>query len=248
MFERIRTANLKLNPDKCELFQTKVKFLVHIVSSEGISNDTEKVEAVKEWPIPTHIKQVRSFQGLCSYYRKFIHNFYHIARPLNRLLEKGILFHWSEECDQAFQILKHKLVEAPILGYPQENDTCCFILDTGASNFGIGGVLTQIQNVHERVIGYYSKSFNKAERSYCVTRKELLALVQSVKHFHCYLYGRSFTLRTDHGYLRWLNNFRNPVGKLARWLEVLSEYDFVKKHRRGRSLLNADALSRRPCS
>jgi len=158
VFERIRKANLKLNPDKCELFQTKVKFLGHIVSSEGISTDPEKVEAVKEWPIPAKIKQVRSFLGLCSYYRQFNHNFSHIARPLNRLLEKGILFHWSEECDQTFQILKQKLVEAPILGYPQENGTCSFILDTDASNFGIGGVLSQIQNGHERVICYYSKS------------------------------------------------------------------------------------------
>ena len=88
------------------------------------------------------IKQVLSFLGLCSYYRRFIHNFSHIARPLNRLLEKGISFQWCEECDKAFQILKDKLVEAPILGYPQENSP--FILDTDASNFEVGGVISQI--------------------------------------------------------------------------------------------------------
>ena len=192
VFLRMRKANLKLNPDKCDLFKTKVKFLGHIVSSQGISTDPEKVKAIKDWPQPSCIKQVRSFLGICSYYRKFIANFSHLARPLNKLLEKDTPFKWTDECTQAFEILKQKLIEAPILGYPQNGDQ--FILDTDASNFGIGGVLSQVQNGQERVIGYYSKSLNKAERSYCVTRKELLALVMSVRHFHCYLYGRPFKL------------------------------------------------------
>ena len=91
---------------------------------------------------------------MASYYRRFIQNFSHIARPLNRLLEKDTPFNWTEECRKSFEILKDKLMQAPILGYPQDGDQ--FILDTDASNFGIGGVLSQIQNGQERVLGYYS--------------------------------------------------------------------------------------------
>ena len=109
VFQRIKNANLKLNPDKCELFKTKVKFLCHIVSRNGISTDPEKVQPVREWPIPLNIKQVRSFLGLASYYRKFIQNFSHIARPLNKLLEKDISFDWTDECQKSFDTLKEQV-------------------------------------------------------------------------------------------------------------------------------------------
>lgn len=167
---------------------------------------------------------------------------------MNELLEKDTIFEWTKERNQSFNDLKTKFTEAPISAYPSEDTMDQFILDTDASNFGIGGVLSQIQDGQEKVIGYYSKSLNKAERSYCVTRRELLALLRCIQHFKCYLYGRPFKLRTDHGSLRWLKQFKNPEGQLARWLEALSEYDFVIEHRRGRSHLNANSMSRRPCS
>lgn len=99
----------------------------------------------------------------------------------------------------------------------------------------------------ERVISYFSKSFSKSERNYCVTRRELLAIMLAVKHFHPYLYGRKFKIRTDHGALTWLMRFKNPEEQLARWLEILSTYDLTIEYRAGRQHLNADALSRRPC-
>lgn len=107
--------------------------------------------------------------------------------------------------------------------------------------------LSQIQNDQEKVICYYSQSLSKPERKYWVTRKELLAVVKAVKQFHHYLYGRHFIVRSDHGALRWLLNFKNPEGQLARWIEVLSTYDMEIQHRQGRLHSNADALSRRPC-
>ena len=119
-----------------------------------------------------------------------------------------------------------------------------YILDTDASNYGIGAVLSQIQGGEERVIGYYSRSLNKAERNYCVTRKELLAVVAAVEHFHYYLYGQKFTVRTDHSALQWLLSFKNIQGQLARWLQKLQQYDFVVIHRVGKSHSDADALSR----
>ena len=122
-----------------------------------------------------------------------------------------------------------------------------FILDTDASGFALGPVLSQIEDGKEQVIAYYSKSFSKCERNYCVTRRELLAIVSAVKHFHHYLYGKHFTVRTDHGALSWLLRFKNPEGQMARWIEILQTYDIDIVHRPGRLHGNSDGLSRRPC-
>ena len=121
------------------------------------------------------------------------------------------------------------------------------MLDTDASNEGIGAVLSQVEDGKETVIAYASRVLTKAERAYCVTRRELLAVVTFIQHFRVYLLGRHFVIRTDHGSLTWLRSFRNPEGQLARWLEQLQEYDFDIVHRPGRKHLNADALSRIPC-
>ncbi|GBN35347.1 Retrovirus-related Pol polyprotein from transposon 297, partial [Araneus ventricosus] len=137
------------------------------------------------------------------------------------------------------------LITSPVLTYPRTDKE--FILDTDASNEGIGAVLSQKIGNEECVIAYFSKSLGKPERNYCVTRKELLAIVKSIEHFHHYLYGRKFLLRTDHASLRWLLNFREPEGQIARWIQRLQEYDFEIQHRKGTSHGNADALSRRPC-
>ena len=246
VLDRIGKAGLKIAPKKCQFFQEKVTFLGHVVSKDGISTDPSKIDAVKEWPVPRNVHDVRSFLGTCSYYRKFIRGFADIARPLHRLTEKQARFEWTQECQIAFNTLRDRMTTAPILSYPQQD--CHFILDTDASGFGMGAVLSQLQDGEERVLAYFSKSLSKAERNYCVTRRELLAVVMSIKQFHHYLYGVNFTVRTDHGALTWLMRFKNPEGQIARWLEVLSTYDFEIKHRAGKQHGNADGLSRRPCS
>lgn len=213
MFDRLKEANLKLSPNKCQLCQKEVLFLGHKVSEQGLSTDPNKIKAVKEWPTPRSTKEVRSFLGLTSYYRKFILHYADKAKPLHRLTEKSEKFHWDENCQKSFEILKNALVTAPVLSYPKENGI--FILDTDASLVGLGAVLSQIQNGKETVIAYYSRTFSRPERSYCVTRRELLAIVSSLKNFHHYLYGRHFLVRTDHGALRWLLNFKNPEGQMA---------------------------------
>lgn len=245
VFERLKFANLKLSPKKCCLFQSKVSFLGHIVSKDGVSTDPEKIKAVQEWPVPKNVKDVRSFLGLTSYYRRFIHHYAEKAKPLHQLTEKNKQFIWSEDCQNSFETLKAALIQAPILAYPSQNDH--FILDTDASNYGMGAVLSQMQEGCEKVVCYFSKAFSGPQRKYCVTRRELLAIVLSIKHFHHYLYGRKFTVRTDHGALRWLLHFKNPEGQMARWLEILSAYDIEIVHRAGRSHQNADSLSRHPC-
>lgn len=140
---------------------------------------------------------------------------------MKRLTEEKRSFSWDNECQAAFETLKKRLTSAPILGYPLPEGK--FILDT---DVGIGGVLSQLQEGQERVIGYVSKTLSKPERNYCVTRRELIAVAKAVEHFYKYLYGRRFLLRTDHASLKWLLNFRNPEGQVARWMEKLQEYDF----------------------
>ena len=245
VLSRLRDANLKLSPKKCKLFRREVHFLGHVVSSRGVETDPAKIEAVVAWPRPRNLKEVRSFLGLCSYYRRFVKGFSTIAKPLHQLTEKDHKFLWTPECEEAFMALKAALTTPPVLGYPAENGS--YILDADASAVGVGAVLSQIQDGTERVITYYSSTLEHRERQYCVTRRELLAIVKSVKHFHPYLYGRHFLIRTDHGSLQWLLRFKNQEGQMARWLSVLEPYDFEIKHRPGTQHSNADGLSRRPC-
>ena len=137
-------------------------------------------------------------------------------------------------------------MSSPVLAYPDYSKQ--FVLDTDASDCGIGAVLSQVNDDQsECVIAYASRSLSRQERRYCVTRRELLAIVEFVQHFRQYLLGRQFTLRTDHGSLVWIRNFKEPEGQVARWLERLAEYDFAVVHRRGSQHSNADALSRLPC-
>ena len=242
VLSRFKDANLKLKPSKCHLFQSSVEFLGHIVSREGIACDPKKIEAVKNWERPNTVKEVRSFVGFAQYYRKHIQNFSNIAAPLYQLTKKNAKFIWTSVCETAFQKLVELLSSAPILSFPTREDP--FILDTDASLFGVGGVLSQIQNGEERVIAYGSKALSSSQRNYCTTMRELLAVVLFIHEFHHFLWGRHFTLRTDHASLTWLVNFKEPTGMLARWMSILGNYDFLIEHRKGVLHGNADGMSR----
>ena len=153
------------------------------------------------------------------------------------MTEKDVKFVWSSDCDQAFEKLKTCLVNTPDLTKP-------FILDTDASGVGIGAVLSEKQCDKERVVAYYSRVLTKSDRNYCVTRCDILAVVDSTKHFHTYLYGTKFVIHTDHGSLRWLVNFKNLEGQICLWSEFLAVYHYEIVHRSGKSHCNPDALSR----
>lgn len=245
VFTRLLQVGLKMSPKKCHLFKKEVTFLGHVVSANGVKTDPSKIEKVLEWPRPNSKDEVQSFLGLCTYYRRFVKGFASIARPLHALTGIKVVFDWTPECEAAFVLLKKLLTSSPILAYPIADSQ--FIVDTDASLCGIGGVLSQIQDNQERVISYFSRVLSKPERNYCVTRRELLAMVKSISHFHHYLYGRKFLIRTDNASLTWLLSFKSPEGQVARWLERLGQYDFEIKHRPGVLHGNADALSRRPC-
>ena len=246
VFSRLRDAGLKVKPQKCQLFRKVVPFLGHVISKEGVATDPSKVDAVAKWPVPLTKTELRSFLGLASYYRRFIKNFAAVASPLHHALTVGNekTFVWTTACDRAFSELKKCLVDAPVLSYPRSDEE--FILDTDASDFGIGAVLSQIQDGEEKVIAYASRTLSKSERNYSVTKREMLALVFYSQHFRHYLYGRRFIARTDHDALRWLTNFKEPSGQVARWLEKLAEFDFKVQSRPGKRHGNADGLSRRP--
>ena len=252
VFSRLSEAGLKLKPSKCSLFQSEVLFLGHIVTPDGVKANPEKIKSVAEWSTPRNTNEIRSFLGLCSYYRRFIKDFSSIARPLNHLLESGVKFKWDENCELAFCTLKERLTSDNVMAYPM--DGAKYILDTDASNWGIGATLSQVQwdsstgQYHERPIAFASKSLTKAQRRYCVTRRELLAIVTFTNQFRHYLLGREFLIRTDHSALRWIMSFKEPTNQMARWLEILSQFNFKLEHRAGRNHLNADALSRIPCS
>ena len=246
VLERLKSVNLKLNPKKCNLLCKKVSFLGHEVSEQGIATDPAKIQSVKDWPEPKSVTEVRQFVGLASYYRKFIPNFATICKPLHKLTQKDVKFDWSEQCQTAFDTVKHLLTSAPILSYPLLQGQP-FVLDCDSSNVGAGAVLSQLQNGEEKVISYFSQCLSRSERQYCTTRKELLAVVKAVKHFNHYLIGQQFTVRTDHGSLQWLMRFKNCEGQIARWIETLSAYTFTVVHRAGRVHNNADSMSRRPC-
>jgi hypothetical protein len=241
---QLEAANLKLKPSKCKLFRDMVKFLGHVVNKDGISTDSEKLRKVAEWPVA----EVRSFMGLATYYQNFVKDFANIAAPLHRLTRKNTAFEWTDNCETAFLKLKECLVSSPVLAYPDFSEgSGVFVLDTDASDFAMGGVLSQKQkDESERVIGYGSKSFQGGELNYCTTRREMLALVKFAEHFRYYLLGKKFLVRTDNMALRWLLNFKEPSGQIARWIERLAEFDFIIEHRPGVRHGNADALSRRP--
>ena len=245
VFNRLQDANLKLKPAKCCLFRHQVAYLGHIVSEQGVTTDPAKIQKVQDWPTPTSIQEVRQFIGLASYYRRFVEDFATIAEPLHNLTKKYARFQWTSECQEAFDGLKQRLTTTPVLGYPLDEGN--MLLDTDASDTGIGAVLSQVQQGRERVLAYGSRKLSKTEQNYCTTRRELLAVVEFTSHFRQYLLGRHFTVRTDHSSLRWLTKMREPEGQLARWLEKLGEYDFEIIHRPGRLHNNADSLSRQPC-
>lgn len=217
----------------------------HIASENGIRTDPAKVEAVRDWPVPRSVKEVRSFLGLAAYYKRFIEGFSQICKPLYQLCEKNRRFKWSVQCQEAFNIIKDRLSSAPVLAYPAIGKD--YILDTDASQYCIGGVLSQCHDGAERVIAYMSKTMNKHEILYCTTRKELLAVVTALKHWKHYLLGHKIILRTDNAAVRWMRNLKNPTGQVARWLEHIECFDLDVKHRPGTQHSNSDALSRIPC-
>ena len=242
--ERLRSANLKLQPDKCEFLRKEVGYLGHVIGKDGVRPDPGKIEAVKNFPIPRNVKNIRQFLGLAGYYRRFIDGFSKIAKPLTNLLKKENGYEWTEEHQIAFNTLRGKLCEAPLLQYPDFSKP--FVLTTDASGYAIGGILSQGPIGKDKPIAYTSRVLNDCEQKYHTYEKEALAIVYSVQHFRPYLYGHRFTLVTDHKPLVWFQKSTSPDSRVTKWRLKLLEYDFDVVYKAGKTNVNADALSRNP--
>ena len=242
---RLKSAGLTLQPDKCHFLKKEITYLGHVITQSGVKPDPRKIEAVKDFPVPRSQKNVKQFLGLIGYYRRFIQDFAKIAKILNNLLKKGNRFQWTRAHQKAFEILRDKICREPILQFPKFDEI--FIVTTDASNFALGAVLSQGTIGRDLPISFASRSLNPAEINYFTTEKELLAIVWAVQHFRPYLYGRKFTLVTDHRPLIWLHNLKDPISRMARWKIKLSEYEYEIVYKPGSANINADALSRNPC-
>ena len=243
IIDRLRQYKLKIKLSKCKFARRKIEYLSHIITNGTLSPNPEKIAAVSQYKRPTTVKQLQSFLGLISYYRKFIKNCSTIASPLIKLTEKTTDFIWTNDCEISFQTLKHFLTSNDhVLALPDFNKP--FVIECDASKYGIGGVLSQKQGRHFKPIAYFSKHLTKTERNYSTSEREMLAVVLSVEHFKQYVYGQAFTVYSDHEPLKFLATSDVPAPRLARLQKRLGIYNYTLEYRPGKSHQNADALSR----
>lgn len=242
VFTKLREANLKVQLDKSEFLHKEIAFLGHIVTSEGVKPNPDKIKAIQNFPIPRNEKQIKSFLGLLGYYRKFIKNFALITKPMTECLRKDSVINLNETYINCFEKCKKLLCEDPILQYPDFEQP--FLVTTDASNVAIGAILSQGIIGQDLPICYASRTLTKTEQNYSTVEKELLAIVWATKYFRPYLFGRKFTIITDHKPLTWLFSLKEPNSKLVRWRLKLEEFDYNIIYKKGIQNANADALSR----
>jgi hypothetical protein len=243
VLERLHSAKMKINLNKCKFFSTEIFILGHKVAHNKIMLDDSKVDCVLSRQPPQTVKQLERFLGLTNYFRKFIKDYSTICKPLTNLLRKNTKWVWCSDCQNAFDNLKHILTSYPILQPPDYSRK--FEIHCDASNLTIGAILIQKDdNNQDVVIAYASKSLTDAEVNWTVTEKECYAVIWSIKHFRPYIYGTNFDVITDHRALVWLFGLKDPTGRLARWATYLQAYDFKIIHRKGSEHIAADAISR----
>ena len=242
VFSKLREANLKLHPAKCSLMLPELKYLGFIFSDGNVRADPKKTAVIKNYPQPSCTKDVRSFVGLTNYFRKNCKSYADKAHGLVKLLRKDVPFSWGPEQQQSFEDLKNALTSPENMAIPRLDQP--LILTTDASDISVSFNLSQMIDGRERIIEYGARGLRKAELNYSTSEKELLAVVVGVQHYHDYLNGQKFIIRTDHLSLKYLNTTRHATGRLARWNLILGRYNFEIQHTKGRENVVADALSR----
>ncbi len=264
---KLKEFGLKLSPEKCSFFKTSIKYLGHVVLERGVETDTEKIAALRKWPKPKNIKELKSFLGFAGYYRRFIGDYSKIARPLNDLTvgylppkeygkgnlkdpipmidpKRPFADKWTQKCDEAFDTLIHKLPTAPVLGFADARKP--YILHTDASLHGLGAALYQEQDGQLRVIAFASRGLSNCEKRY-PTQLEFLALKWAVTDkFFDYLYGAQFTVVTENNPLTYVLTTARLDAAGHRWLAALSTFDFHVQYRAGKKNQDADGLLRWP--
>jgi RNase H-like domain found in reverse transcriptase/Reverse transcriptase (RNA-dependent DNA polymerase)/Integrase zinc binding domain/Retroviral aspartyl protease/Chromo (CHRromatin Organisation MOdifier) domain len=243
ILELLRQHKLYAKMSKCAFCLPKVEYLGHLLSDIGISVDKTKVDTIREWPIPRCKTDVQSFLGMVNFYRRFITSCARISRPLTQLTG-NTPFKWDNATQDAFEQLKQVLCTAPVLRTFDPN--LPIIVTTDASGFAIGAVLEQDETNLRRPVAYFSRTMNPHEQNYHAQEQELLAIVESIRHWRSYLHGQKFLIQTDHASLQYLTTQEHLNPRQIRWLERLIDFDFKIVHISGKQNLVADALSRSP--
>ena len=246
VLERLRNANLSIRPSKCLFGFDTVPFLGHNVGNCQINPQEDKINKIKMFPKPEIKKALRSFLGLCNYYRDFIPNYAELAAPLTEATgsRQNNKLVWSKIMEESFENLKVMLTDKPILTLPDVNKS--FYLQCDASDIGMGCVLLQKYGERLHPVGYASKKLLPREQKYASMERECLSIVWGINHFGRYLYGNNFTLFTDHKPLTYLHTAKFVNNRVLRWSLMLQPYKFTVESITGKANVIADFLSRYP--
>ncbi|GBG64458.1 hypothetical protein CBR_g44342 [Chara braunii] len=231
VLEKLREANFKINAKKCDWAKTQVLYLGHVLDGDGVKPEDSKTAAIRDWPTPRTLTELRSFLGLANYYRKFVRNFSTIAAPLRRLLRKETIWKWGKDCTSAMKKLKQALIEYPVLKVA--DPSLPFVVTTDASQYGIGAALQQDDGNGYRPVEFMSARMPSEKVATSTYERELYALMQALDHWKHYLLGRHFEVYSDHETLRWLKTQAKMTPKLTRWAAEIDQYDFELKPVKG---------------
>lgn len=241
--EKLREHKLYAKLSKCQFARTTVDYLGHVISEKGFSMEDYKVQAIRTWATPRSKKDVQSFLGMVNFYRRFIKGMAAVATPLTRLTG-NVDFEWTPDAQKAFEQLQDLTTSAPVLR-PFDKRYPIYV-STDASGYAVGAVLEQDDGRGRRPVAYFSLTLNIHEQRYSIRERELLAVVQAIRHWRCYLYGRPFEVHTDHESLRYLSTQEKLNDRQVKWLEFLDQFQFKIVPIKGTSNPVADALSRQP--
>lgn len=245
ILERLKKNDLYLKPEKCSFEVPQIDYLGMVISKNKIATDSAKLLGIRDWPTPLTVKGVRSFLGFGNFYRKFISHYLEIARPLNNLTKKNLVWKWSEECQKGFDTLKQKFGEAPVLLMPDTNKP--FLIESDASKFASGAVLRQRDNNGDwHPCRYLSSSFDQTQRNYEIYDRELLGIIRALEAWRHYLLGSPYpvTIFSDHKNLTYFRTAQKLNRRQARWSLFLSQFDLKLIHVPGSQMVQSDALSR----
>ncbi|CAN6252738.1 unnamed protein product [Urochloa humidicola] len=238
VFDILRQHQFLVELSKCTFGQQQLEYLGHLISNNGVATEPSKIAAVSSWPTPANVKELRGFLGLTGYYKRFIKHYGIISRPLTQLLKKGTQFLWTPDTQQAFELLKQALVEAPVLAVP--DFTKQFVVETDASDLGFGAVL--MQGGHP--VSYLNKSVSPKNIALSTYEKECMAVLLAIEKWRSYLIGQEFVIRTDHRSLMFLTEHKATTKLQQKALLKLMDLNFKIHYKKGAHNAAADALSR----
>lgn len=245
ILEKLKSAGLTCNIEKCKFICKEVKMLGHIISTKGIKTDPEKLESIKKFPVPKKIKHLRAFLGLCNYYRRFIPDYNSVIQPLCQLLKKDKGWTWTPEAQLAFEELKRRFLNTIMLHHPDMSRP--FYLQTDSSGVGLAGVLFQYDDKGEmKILGYCSRALRGAELRWTVTEQEFWAIIYCLRKFETYVRGAKLIIRTDHKALTFVRSWKLYNSRIIRWILFLEQFDYSIEHVKGKDNVAVDVLSRFP--